>query len=245
MTWASILVVEDEQVVAQDLKGQLVALGYSVMAIAASGDEAVQVATATPPDLVLMDIHFREGIDGIEAAKLLRSRLDVPVVFITAYADAETLERAKESEPFGYIIKPFQKRELRVAVEIALYKHRTDRRLRERERWLSAILRCIGEGVIATDASGAVKFMNEVAETLTGWKSAEVVERPLVEVFKTPGHETAVTAALQNRITVRRTRSPLTVRDGRSLTVDESASPIVDDRGSVVGGVVVFRPSND
>jgi ribosomal protein L14 len=72
-----------------------------------------------------------------------------------------------------------------------------------------------------------------------------VVERSLAEVFKTPGQETAVKAALQNRITVRRTRSPLTVRDGRSIAVDESASPIVDDRGSVVGGVVVFRPSSD
>ena len=118
-----ILVVEDERIVATDIKMSVQRLGYAVCGIAFSGEEAIKKAEEMHPDLVLMDIVLEGDIDGIEAASAIRTRFDIPIVYLTAYADEETLERAKITEPFGYIIKPFEDRELNSILEIALYKH--------------------------------------------------------------------------------------------------------------------------
>ena len=107
MAKTRILVVEDEHVVAEDIKESLQALGYDVSAVAYSGEEAVEKAEETNPDLVLMDIVLKGETNGISAAGQIRSRLDIPVVYLTAYADEKTIERAKLTEPFGYIVKPF------------------------------------------------------------------------------------------------------------------------------------------
>jgi DNA-binding NtrC family response regulator len=123
----SILVVEDEAVVAEDLQHRLGELGYDVAGWAASGEDAVQLAEEALPDLVLMDIRICGELDGIDAAHAIRERSDVPVIFVTAFADADTLARAKAVEPFGYIVKPFSDRDLETSIELALYKHEMDR----------------------------------------------------------------------------------------------------------------------
>lgn len=131
MTKQKILVVEDESIIALDIAERLRRLGYEVTATAVSGDEAMDAAIRTRPDLVLMDIMLPGAVDGIEAAARIRDRLEVPVVYLTAYADQATLARAQVTEPFGFILKPFQERGLKAAVEIALYKSRIER---ERKR---------------------------------------------------------------------------------------------------------------
>lgn len=128
-----ILVVEDEGIVAQDIRNILENLGYTVPAIAASGATAVERAAEIRPDLVLMDIVLKGKMDGIDAAEKIRVHFDIPVIFLTAHADERTLQRAKMQEPFGYILKPFDKQGLSIAIEMALYKHRMDRRVRESE----------------------------------------------------------------------------------------------------------------
>jgi CheY-like chemotaxis protein len=153
MSVAQILIVKDESIVAMDIKATLQGLGYGVIGTAASGKEAVEPALRTKPDLVLMDIMLKGSIDGIEAAKRIKAVLEIPIVYLTAYADEDTLQRAKVAEPFGYILKPFEGRELRTTVETALYKHRVEAKLRENERWLSTILRSIGDAVIATNGN--------------------------------------------------------------------------------------------
>ena len=135
---AKILVVENESIVAMDIKNRLMRLGYDVPSIAYAGEEAVEKATKICPDLVLMDIMLRGEMDGIEASRLIHERLDVPVVYLTAFSDEDTLQRAKITGPFGYIIKPFEDRELHVALEIALYKHRMEKNLKESEVHLRA-----------------------------------------------------------------------------------------------------------
>ncbi len=125
-----ILVVEDEIIVAIDLQHELNALGYRVTDIASSGQEAVKKAGQIRPDLVLMDIRLDGDMDGIEAAEQIRTNFDIPIVYLTAYADTDTLRRAKVTDPFGYIIKPYQERDLHVTIEMALYKHQTDRKLK-------------------------------------------------------------------------------------------------------------------
>lgn len=131
MTETKVLIVEDERIVALDLQYQLRRLGYAVSDIASSGEEALRIAEEVQPDVVLMDIRLGGVLDGVETAEQLRDHSDVPVVFLTAYADDRTLERAKATEPFGYLLKPFEERELQVAIKIALYRHSMEQQLRE------------------------------------------------------------------------------------------------------------------
>jgi CheY-like chemotaxis protein len=126
-----ILVVEDEVIVAQDIAGRLKKLGYAVTATVSSGEEAIQKARENQPDLVLMDIVLKGDMDGVTAAEKIRTNMNVPTVFLTAYADDKTLQRAKLTDPFGYIIKPFQQNDLRVAVEIALHRHEIETKMQE------------------------------------------------------------------------------------------------------------------
>lgn len=137
---AQILIVEDESIVAKNIQNRLESMGYSVPAIASNGKEAMQKAMELTPDLLLMDINLKGDIDGIEAAKRINNKLDIPVVYLTAYADDATINRAKNTEPFGYLTKPFDVRELRATIEMALYKHTAIVELKSREQLLSHLL---------------------------------------------------------------------------------------------------------
>lgn len=130
-----ILIVEDDAIVAMDLQMRLEKLGYAVAGHVSNGRDAVAQAFELNPDLILMDIKIRKEMDGIQAAAQIRARQDMAVVYVTAFSDDITLKRACETEPFGYLIKPFDDRELYSTVEIALYKHRMEKKLRENEEW--------------------------------------------------------------------------------------------------------------
>ncbi|HEY7387878.1 MAG TPA: response regulator [Bryobacteraceae bacterium] len=178
-----ILVVEDEGLIGADLQRRLERLGYSAPAVAHSGEQALEYARATAFDLVLMDIRLKGPLDGIATAERLQSELQLPVVYITAHADQETLERAKLTEPLGYVIKPIADASLRSAVQIAIYKSGMERRLRTSEAWLAATLGSVGDGIVACDTSGEIAFLNPVAEQLTGWTSASAKGKPLMDVL--------------------------------------------------------------
>ena len=133
MSRPRILVVEDENIVALDIKMRLQRLGYDIIATVATGELAVQKALETKPDLMLMDINLRGNIDGIETAQQIKQKLDVPIIFLTAYADEATIERAVGTQPFGYVLKPFEERELNLVIQVALDRHQMEKRLRESE----------------------------------------------------------------------------------------------------------------
>jgi diguanylate cyclase (GGDEF)-like protein/PAS domain S-box-containing protein len=168
-----ILIVEDEKIIALDLQRRLERFGYSICDTASLGEEAVRKAAEHRPDIILMDIMLAGAVDGIEAAKAIKRDLQIPVIFLTAYADERTLERAKEAEPFGYILKPFKERELYTTIDIALYKYRVDKKLKQQERLFSAILHSVNDGIIATDIDMGILFMNPIAEDMTGWREAD------------------------------------------------------------------------
>ncbi len=178
-----ILVVEDEAIVARDIERQLRRAGYEVPAVVASAEAAIEQVGHTSPDLVLMDIRLQGPIDGIEAAREIREQFKLPVIFLTAHADDETLARAKLTQPFGYIVKPIGHSNLTSSIEMALYKHRVERQLEEHRALLNTILQTIPEAVVVADAGGTVQFMNGAAEQLTGWTPAAFSGQPLASVI--------------------------------------------------------------
>ena len=245
---SKILIVEDEAISALDLQSRLQNRGFLVPEIAFTGEEAIRKSAEVRPDLVLMDIMLPGAIDGITAAEQIKSRFDIPVIYVTAYADESTLQRAKITEPFGYIIKPFQERELIIAIEMALYKHKMEKKIKENEKWLATILRSIGDAVIVTDKSGLITFMNEVAENLTGWRMEEVLNKKLIDIFRIISRDTREPhenildkVLLDGMVRGLANHTILIARDGTEIPIDDSMAPIKDDMGEIIGAVLVFR----
>jgi PAS domain S-box-containing protein len=248
MSNSRILIVEDEGIIAKDIQSTLNRLGYSVIGIASSGEEAIKKAMEIHPDIVLMDIVLEGAMDGVEAAEYIHDHFDIPVVYLTAYSDDTTLQRAKITEPFGYILKPFHEKELYTTIEMALYKHTMQSKLKESEQWLATTLKSIGDAVIATDTGKLITFMNPVAEALTGWKQEEAIGKPLKNVFKVINGKTGkqaddpVAKVLREGVIVGlANHTVLIAKDGTKRSVDDSGAPIIDDKGKIIGVVLVFR----
>ncbi|MBN2028738.1 PAS domain S-box protein [bacterium] len=243
-----VLVVEDERIVAEDIKSSLKNIGYSVTGTVSTGAMAVKHVQKEPPNLILMDIVIQGKMNGIQTAEKIRSDFDIPIVYLTAYADQEILEKAKITEPFGYIIKPFNDRELLSTIEMALYKHHMEKKLKESEVWFSTTLMSIGDGLIATNRSGQVMFMNSVAEKLTGWKQEEAVGRSLKDVFSIvlenkgkPVPNPVEMVIRTGKIFKLSDQTILITKNGKKMPIDDNAAPIKDQRGDVIGTVLVFR----
>jgi PAS domain S-box-containing protein len=248
MVKAKILVVEDERVVALSIQNRLESLGYTVTANVISAEAAIAGIPQNPPDLVLMDIRLKGKIDGIEAAAQMRQQFQLPVVYLTAYNDEETLERAKFTEPYGYLLKPFESKDLSTTIEVALYKHKMEQQLREREQWLATTLKSIGDAVITTDPQRAITFMNPVAEALTKWTQQDALGQDLNQIFLTINETTReaipnpVTVSLQTGKTVTIENHTLLIdKEGEEIPIDDSAAPIKNDSEQILGAVLVFH----
>jgi response regulator RpfG family c-di-GMP phosphodiesterase len=150
MDQANIMVVEDEGIIADDIARQLTDMGYNVIATAYSGEEAVKKARELRPDLVLMDIVLAGKIDGIKAAEKIKATADIPVVYLTAYADKKTLSRAKLTGPSGYVLKPIEKRQLQVAIELALHRHNADSSLKKNHARIYGSMKGMIEAIAET-----------------------------------------------------------------------------------------------
>jgi PAS domain S-box-containing protein len=181
MSQPKILIVEDEAIVAMDLKLHLQDLGYRVAGLASSGEEAIALATNLKPGLVLMDISLGVGMDGIEAARQVQA-MGVPVVFLTAFADETTLARAKESAPYGYLLKPFDERSLHSTIEMALYRHRMEQELKASESRLRAIIEHALDLVVILDRTGLVSYSSPAAATILGYHQGERFGTPAADL---------------------------------------------------------------
>ncbi|HEX7654855.1 MAG TPA: ATP-binding protein, partial [Verrucomicrobiae bacterium] len=199
-------------------------------------------------DLVLMDIMLGTGMDGVEAADRIRKNHDLPVIFLTAHADDATLNRAKITEPFGYLLKPFEEHSLHSTIQMALYRHQTEQKIRQMERWFSSTLRSMGDGVLAIDMAGRVTFMNMVAETMTGWLLPQALGQPCERVFRLMNRttrgmvENPAQVALRDELVVQLAPDTVLItRQGKEVLIEDSAAPIRDDQGIITGAVLVFR----
>ncbi|MFH2029594.1 MAG: PAS domain S-box protein, partial [Bacteroidota bacterium] len=244
---ARILVVEDEVIVAENLALAISDLGYEVVGRPVSAEEAVKKALELEPDLILMDIVLKGNKNGIDASQEIKKKKDIPIIFLTAYSDISFIDKAKSIEPYAYIVKPFQPRQLLASIEMALYKSRMEKKLQETQEWFSITLKSIGDCVIATDLKGNIKFMNTVAEAVTGWNMDEVGGKPVEVVFNIINEETGepaedpVTRVIrEGTVAGLANHTLLITKDGTKIHIDDSGAPIMDDRGNIIGVVLVF-----
>jgi CheY-like chemotaxis protein len=244
-----ILIVEDEAVIAHSLQYVLERLGYAVCAVVDNGSAAVEKVAQLEPDLVIMDIHLHGVMDGIDAAHAISQMpYSPPVIFLTAYADEGTIARAKITQPFGYILKPFEERELSVCIEIALYKASLELQLKESEQIFSTTLKSIGEAVLVIDTGARIKFTNFLAANLLGVDEDTAFGRTLTELvqFITPKGDRADIAFLQQ---VMRSGLVQQLEEGYRLETaggqhanlaGGTISPIINDKGVTTGAVMVL-----
>ena len=246
-----ILIVEDDDIIAQYIKECLEKFGYSVPAIATSGEEAIKKATEISPNLVLMDIRLKGDMDGVQAAENIWKSFQIPVIYSSGYFDRATVERARVTEPFGYILKPVEEKDLYVAIEIALQRYELEMNLKERVGWFATIFKSIGDAVIVVDVKGCIKLVNPVAEVLTGWKQDDAIDKDLKEVFNIIDEETRVPAqspvveAIENGVVVYLPEQiKLISKNDIEILINDSAAPIKADDGEITGAVLVFRIYN-
>ncbi len=244
MLGARVLIVEDENIVAMDIEVRLRGLGYEVAGTVPSGEEAIEFVRDSPPDLILMDIMLKGKVDGVEATSQIRKISNIPVIFITAYSDEATLNRAKVTEPFGYLLKPFEERELHITIEIALYRHKIETQLKDHEQWLQTILQSIGDGIIATDRDRKIKFMNPVAEVFYGSSNKENFGKRFDRVIKFTKSRTSGSFKPLDDLEIREKVSGegyLVPKGHKPFPIEFVASRILDELGAIVGYVMVFR----
>jgi CheY-like chemotaxis protein len=165
----TVFVVGNDEFFAKFLAVSLRGGGYTLAGVAPSGEEALHQIRALPPDLVLMDMSLSGKLDGVDTAEYIRTENGLPLIFLTANDDQSLLHRAKYTNPFGYLAKPFRQQDLVSAIEIALHRHRIEHKLKQREAWLATTLRCAGEGMIVTDSTGHIQLINEIAKRILGY----------------------------------------------------------------------------
>ncbi len=249
MSKARILVVEDEGIIAEDIQMSLQDFGYEVLSVVTTGEESIRRAGEGRPDLVLMDVVLSGDMDGIEAATRIHHQFNIPIVYLTAYADDKMLERAKITEPFGYLLKPFRDRELHSTIEMALFKSKLESQLLESRQWLGVTLNNVSDGIIATDERGLIKLMNPVAEKITGRFGREVLDKHLVEEFCIVASDDGCSfkdlvdrMIAGNGLNGNASQELILITpSGQRILIELDASRIHDKSGRIEGMVICFR----
>lgn len=249
---ARILIVEDERVIAWYIQETLEQLGHTVLACVASGVQAIEIAERHQPEIVLMDIRLKGDMDGITAAEQIYTQFDIPVIYLTAHTDPATLQRAKFSAPFGYLVKPLRVQELKTTIEITLHRHHLEQQAKSTQHLLTTTLDKIGEGAIATDAIGMITFINPAAELLTGWQRIDAIGQPITQVFHLlPENALEVPENPLLQAIQQGTSTPfaagclLQSRTGACIPIHDSAAPICNQDGQIVGGILIFQGISD
>ena len=251
----SIIIVEDSFIVALHLRSALESEGYNIIDNFDTAEQLLHFLEINNsiPDLVLMDVMLAGNLDGIDAAEVVKSKYGIPVIFITALSDKETINRAKVTEPYGYLTKPFEDREIITVIEMALYKHAIESKLRKSEELYENTLNSISDAVIVLDIHLHVRFANPAAQILLEVPSNLLTKQSIFNVFKIASEKNSseFINPIQCELTLPRKSSMpnqiyLRQNSGRYIPVgDSSISPITDERGKCTGLVLIFRDITD
>jgi PAS domain S-box-containing protein len=235
MTRPNILVVEDESILAEDIREMVEGFGYAVSGTASDGDEALARAAKHPPNLVLMDIMLKGKMQGIETAERMRSLYNVPVVYVTAYADDRTLKRARVTEPFGYIIKPFDERELRTTIAMALYKHEMEMKVKDSEERYRSFFEEDFSGHFISDAKGKILACNPAFARMLGFKSvANALKSSAYQFYHSQEARNGYLKELKTKKRIDNIERELIRKDGKKIRVISNVSGHFDEKGELV-----------
>ncbi len=240
----TILIVEDEWVIAAALAGCLEEWGYEVTGNVGTGEKCIEIVRENPPDLILMDITLSGNMDGVTAAAEIQSFADIPVVYITAYDEEAVFQRASETAPYGYLKKPIDVSSLRQTVQTALSKHEADKRVRESEERFRGIFRNAAVGIDMTDVDGRFVLANDALSEMLGYTAHELLDFTFTDVTHPddrPESSARYEALLDGRLSSYRLEKRFVRKDGTAVWADLSVSPVRDSQGKLTGtmGVVV------
>ncbi len=247
MNKTQIMIVEDEGLVALEIKEALERMGYGVPHVVSSGDDALNKVITDRPDLILMDIRIEGAKDGIDTAKEIHEDYNVPVVYLTAHSDEKTLERAKLTESYGYILKPFKDRDLKVTIEMALSKAQKEKDLIGSRKQYSLILRSLNEGVIVADTKGTVKYANDTALSILHTDQAEILGKSIINIFTLIDRQTGkpvlipITKPVVENAIITYQNYLLINKQGREIQIDCSIAPLINGNHVVVGIILIFK----
>ncbi len=252
MEKTKILVVEDESIVAKDIQQTLIRLGYDVPATASSAPNAFARLEELEPDLVFLDIKLKGELDGIHIAEHIKKTYNIPVIFLTSFVDKNTLDRAKITEPYGYLVKPFSESDLQTTVEMALYKFKKDQEVRENEkRYVNALVN-IEEAILITDTECRITFLNPKAENVTGFGNESAHGVNLFKILKVENEEYSIGNAdalnrymKQGEVLQIPSCNITMVRDYSVKKGSITCSPIRDEKSQMLGYAVSLSEKTD
>jgi len=237
-----ILIAEDEVIIAMDIQMRLEKAGYQVVASVTSGEEAVSKALETRPHLALMDIGLKGSLDGIAAAGEIRQKLDIPVVYLTSYSNKTTLERAKLTDAYAYLIKPFEEGTLLSTLEVALYKHKIDLELKEREAHFRTIVESSFDTMVSLDLGGNITYISPAVERVSGYRPDELIGQSIFS-FVIDADISSVTRLFSKTVrgeAVGAIENKLLCKNGTYIYVESNSMPIIKD-GEIIGIQAIFR----
>lgn len=243
----SLLIVEDDMITATGIQKMVERWDYEVIGIVDTGEKAVNADREHQPDIVLMDIRLKGDMDGIEAARRIQEHRSVPILYLTAYADRTTVERAVDTEPYSYILKPFQERELRAAIEVALYRHQRDEKLRQSKEELDRILEGTGDGICVIDTDFTVRRVNQAYAALIGSSEKEARGKPCHEVFPTTlcdSPNCPLTRIMEGGDGVEYVMEQK-AGEGQHVHSILTATPYTDNEGQLLGIIVAVKDVTD
>jgi two-component system, LuxR family, sensor kinase FixL len=238
-----ILVVEDEKVVAIDITRTLRSLGYDISPPVASGEEALERLKKSRPDLILLDVRLEGDLDGIETAEIIRSEYQIPYIYLSTFSDEETLSRAKRTEPYGYITKSSHKNDLHSMIEMALYRHAMEERIKEKEELLSVTLKSISDAVIGSTLDGTIISWNSGAESIFGYTGDEVSGKNISILTPPfyPNEMPEILDTLQDGNDIDHYETIRQKKDGGIINVSVKVSPIRNHLNRIKGASIIAR----
>jgi two-component system cell cycle sensor histidine kinase/response regulator CckA len=233
MTKAKILIVEDESIIASVIAVALKKFAYDVIDILNTGEAAAAVALQKKPDLILMDIRLLGAMDGISAAEQIQQHLDIPIIYLTAYADEPTLERAKKTRPYGYIPKPFQEIELKTTIEMALYKHAFEVQLKESEAKFRSLFENSQDVIYISDKAGNLLEINPAGLSLFGYDREEILATHPEQLYADPGERKSFLASVKDKKSLKEYELKLKNKKGDILYCLENTNTMTDQNGKI------------